>query len=98
MIDVHVSLHVLGGTQIWIGRGCAAGCFNIPMSGVIFPEKGTVPISRDFSEDRNPFFAILPQKHAEVLKTFLDSLCDPWKILKIRYIARNLLMRNGTQG
>ena len=47
-----------GGTQIWIGRVCAAGSSEpIPMfRGNFFPKK--VPMFRDFSEKRYPFFAI----------------------------------------
>ena len=56
-----------GGTQIWIGRGCAgSGLKPISISGgkgytcTSFPE---IPISGDFSENRYSILAILLQKH-----------------------------------
>ena len=46
-----------GGTQIWIGRGCAADISSesIPMFKGIFSKK-MVPMFRDFSEKKVPNF------------------------------------------
>ena len=91
IFDVRQGGKIQGGTQIWVGQGCAAGASNpYPSLRVIWQKR--VPIFKVFSSKIGPFF-----KNFVIFRVF--AMPKTWKFglsQKSWPMFKDFLVKNGT--